>query len=508
MEKRMNRPDPMKQRGQALLWLLAMSAACCAVFALVYNVGQVTNEKEKTINAADAAALSASLVEARMLNFEAYTNRAMIANEVTIAQLVSLDSWVRYDNKLAYWISMYTKPFPYLNAVTASIASFTQGAVALVDPLVQVGITGAEVANTALWLARENANDLGAVAANQIAGEIANANQTTFNGRFDTKPELNGSAEALALVLNETAWAKFTTANTGDDRKDARKVILDSRDQFSTYRGAGKLVDRLDALLSLPKYALLPYTQLVKTSGGTDLAGYDHWQAQDSMDATLSIWGCKISWFSFKCRWSTHYVPVPIGYGRADADSDGRTGANMCPVNTLNCNLAVRDRPKVLSWQGPTTVPRENGIPNIRDLADRLAGDDCSRENGSDGPGLAYLVAVQKSADATLTTQRIGNPGMNTVDVPGPQGSPRLTDNLQNGDKLTSLSKACTFFLRPDRNVKDKTQASLARHDGVHEYASLYNPYWQARLTSVDGPMKALLYGALRLDPLLAPITP
>src|ERR1700751_2618308 len=89
------------QRGQTILWFLATTAACCAVFALVYNIGQVTSEKEKTINAADAAALSGALVEARALNFEAYVNRAMIANEVTIAQLLSAESFVNYDSTMA-----------------------------------------------------------------------------------------------------------------------------------------------------------------------------------------------------------------------------------------------------------------------------------------------------------------------------------------------------------------------------------------------------------------------
>src|SRR4029077_1551528 len=48
-------PDRRRQRGQTVLWFLATIAACCCVFALVYNVGQVTNHKEATVNAGDAA---------------------------------------------------------------------------------------------------------------------------------------------------------------------------------------------------------------------------------------------------------------------------------------------------------------------------------------------------------------------------------------------------------------------------------------------------------------------
>src|SRR5437870_4215639 len=102
-----------RQRGQAILWFLTTAAACCAVFALVYNVGQVTNEKEKIVNAADASAISGALTEARILNFEAYTNRALIANEVSIAQLVSLDSWFEYNYEITQWLDNYFGWIPY-----------------------------------------------------------------------------------------------------------------------------------------------------------------------------------------------------------------------------------------------------------------------------------------------------------------------------------------------------------------------------------------------------------
>ena len=46
------------QQGQTFLWFIAMLASCCALLMIVYNVGQVATEKEKTTNAADAVAMS------------------------------------------------------------------------------------------------------------------------------------------------------------------------------------------------------------------------------------------------------------------------------------------------------------------------------------------------------------------------------------------------------------------------------------------------------------------
>jgi hypothetical protein len=497
-----------RQRGQAILWFLATAAACCAALALVYNVGQVTNEKEKTINAADAAALSGALVEARILNFEAYTNRAMIANEVTIAQLVSLDSWIRYDATMMQYIADYTAIIPYVNDVTSALAQGAQIAQNAVDTAVPPAIQGLNLAIDALKAAREAANFAAPAAAMSVASGIAKANQTTFGGRFDTQPELNPAFEALFLVKNTNDWLNFTKAYDGNDRGNAKDVILNSRDQFSTERGAGKFIDITNDLLmaaGLLASAGTMYTGFEKTSGTTTLTDYDHWAAQDSLDpfvATLqfcSVFGIPTP---IPCGYEKTYVPVPIAYGRADADTDGSVGKDLCHPSfftlfgtTLNCTLAVQN----------ANVMSSDGIPNIRDVANP------GGPNTPD-PTLTFVAGVQKSADATLTTQRIGPSGMklNTVDAgPNqPQGMPKLQDNLQNGDRLTSIAFAKVFNARPDWNSRDITEGNLPRPDRKHEYASLYNPYWQARLTQADDATRAAFYTVIGSNPLLSVFTP
>jgi len=490
-------PYRRQQRGQAVIWFLATIAACCCVFALVYNVGQVANQKEATVNAADAAALSGALVEARMLNFEAYTNRAMVANEVTIAQLVSVDSWVQYDYELMQWVANYTVIIPYVDDITSAVAEAAQEASDAVNSAVSALVPAVEGVNTGLWAARESANYAGALAANDVAGQIANANETTFGNRYDEQPQQVSSFVPVVLALNESNWNSFTSPYSGDDRGNAKSVILNSRDPFSTNRGTGTLIDILNGALEIVGLASslgTSYLGLSKTSGSTTLQDYNHWQAQDSID--LSATTLQFCLGFIPCGYDTNVIPFgpPIGYGRTDADSDGSTGNNLCNYKptTTNCTMAM-DNGNNIDWSG--TEPNGNGIPNIRDLAQGLAKDDpCSTNNGSDSPSLTYVTAVQKAGKATETTQRIG---MNTVAVPGPQGSPQMTDNLQNSDKLTSISAACTFFLRPDLAKNDHSQGSLARQDGVHEFASLYNPYWQARLTTPDTKWTTLLYAMI-----------
>src|SRR5688572_14423197 len=87
--------------GQSSIVLLALLASLVAAGAACFGVGQLVNDKMRLVNAADAAAYSAAQWEARSLNFQSYLNRAIVANEVAIAQLVSLRSWSGYVSTLA-----------------------------------------------------------------------------------------------------------------------------------------------------------------------------------------------------------------------------------------------------------------------------------------------------------------------------------------------------------------------------------------------------------------------
>jgi hypothetical protein len=502
-----------RQAGQAIVWFLVTLAACCAMFAVVYNVGQVTSEKEKTVNAADASALSGALVEARILNFEAYTNRAMIANEVTIAQLVSADSWVSYDATMAQYLDDYLQVLAVIPIVGTAIVSALDGyseamqyAQQVTQTIVQTAIPACDLAITVLKGAREGAYSLGSIAANSVASGIANANETTFGGRIDSQPQLNPAFEAFFLVQNTQAWLDFQKPYGDDDRTNAKAVILASRDQFSTQRGAGPLIDTINTLLEaggLISSGGTSYYGFDKTSTQTVLQGFDHWAAQDSLDpfqASLSFCGL----FHPLCYQKT-YLPVPLAYGRADAGTDGgvsdSTGKDLCHLNgfsllglagtTTNCELAAENSDAMSS----------NGIPNIRDLA-KPGG-----PNTPD-PTLTFVAGVQRAGSGAITTQNIGSPGMNTVQVPGPLGSPDVKDNMQNGGQLTSIAFAKVFFLRPDWNTKDITEANLPRPDHVHEYASLYNPYWQARLTQADDSTRQTFYTIIGLDSKLSADTP
>ena len=81
------------QHGQAVVFVLAFLGVILLSMVFLFKSGQLTTEKMQLQNGADGAASTASMLEARSMNFSAYTNRAMVANEVAIGQMVGLLSW-------------------------------------------------------------------------------------------------------------------------------------------------------------------------------------------------------------------------------------------------------------------------------------------------------------------------------------------------------------------------------------------------------------------------------
>ncbi|XQM28239.1 hypothetical protein ACNSZF_02265 [Burkholderia gladioli] len=84
------------ERGQALLPALLFLAVGCAALLLAFGSLQLTSAKIQLQNTADASAYAAALLQARDYNFSAYTNRAMIANQAAVAQMVGLKSFVQH----------------------------------------------------------------------------------------------------------------------------------------------------------------------------------------------------------------------------------------------------------------------------------------------------------------------------------------------------------------------------------------------------------------------------
>ena len=96
-----------RQSGQAILLILLLTGVGILAGLMLVSNGMLTSEKMALQNAADAAAYGVSVAEARDLNFAAYINRAMVANEVAIGQLVGLMSWAAMVRSVPGFLDLY-----------------------------------------------------------------------------------------------------------------------------------------------------------------------------------------------------------------------------------------------------------------------------------------------------------------------------------------------------------------------------------------------------------------
>jgi hypothetical protein len=119
------------------------------------------------------------------------------------------------------------------------------------------------------------------------------------------------------------------------------------------------------------------------------------------------------------------------------------------------------------------------GVPEIRDVVN----------TGRPGPRtLTYSVALEMPSSAILTADRLFMPvGLPTFEGGAEPVGPRLS-----ADALHAIGSAEVYFQRP-----------AARSDGRVEYPSLFNPYWQARLsaTSATERQLAAMSRGLSVDP-------
>ena len=118
-----------RQSGQAAVFVFFFLAVLVVGLSTIYKAGKLTSDKMMLQNAADAAAYSVSIVEARDLNFASYMNRAIVANEVAIGQLVGLASWAFHWRSFNDYLSLYSTPLktPPITPLGTALEAMAKG---------------------------------------------------------------------------------------------------------------------------------------------------------------------------------------------------------------------------------------------------------------------------------------------------------------------------------------------------------------------------------------------
>ena len=421
-----------RQRGQVLAFLLMLMAALLGSLLYVFNSGQIVVAKVRLIGAADAAAYSAAQWQARSLNFQAYMNRAIVANEVAIAQLVSLRSWSGYMNQALQEAATVGTAVPPLAASLHTLSrgwtAINRGLQRALPPLeAAASHWNVDVLSRAEYLADAQTTAL----VERLAHEIAVANV----------PELGpGGAGRVFAATNAAHWHGLTEGHgrAANERARLREVVLASRDGFTRAR----------------RWTLgVPPLLSVRKRGGTDLIGYDSWRGMD----TLAL-----------------RVPVLFGSGEQPLAWDAAENQRHAEPARGDHGGSYRDNPRSSRNAARELLARRGyaGLPAFRDVR-------VSRDNGN--PSLRYELELRQPG-ATIATSDVVMGGPATV-VPGEE--PKIVVPAYHSNAAYALSAARVYFRRP-----------IGRADRRQEWANLFNPYWQARLAPVTHPQRLLAAAA------------
>ena len=421
------------QRGQALVLGLVLLLAGAVALALLAGAGRATAVKHRLLNAVDAAALGAATWRARVLNFDAYANRAIVANEVAVAQAATLVSWSRYFEQLAanaQAVSVALPPASGFLAAVGQAASLSrqaaeQAAELEVSARAAAGIGYRDLLASSQELMHLTANTF---ALNTLATEIAQANDRAF----------------FAHVLAGDTFGRFTRRYESDaDRQRLRQVVQASLDAFTGGPRSLDLPYMIGGCLdSLDTDRLF---NQIRKRGATVLSDdLDRWEAQDT--ASMHAWQRRGVLFG-RCRESER---VPLGWGAAAADATPERTLGGRAHDTAR-NPAARANAEA----GLQALRAYGGLARVRELAYGDLGDDrypVSR--------FAVLARVDAGAGAPAAG------GAAPVRLAGRLGLPEAYAN----DRIWALAAAEVRFRRPQSA------------GGPVEFASLYSPYWQARL--------------------------
>jgi hypothetical protein len=507
--RRATNPGTKLQRGQALLFALVFSISAALVSLLLFNSGMLANSKTRLQNAADAGAYSAGVLQARDHNFSAYTNRAMVANQVAVVQLASLKSYLEdaanTHQRMGGWLLSTEAMLPAdkpawdfalsypIEDISQTFNNAASGLVTGLDSLIDIFQTAQEAHHQA------TAFKMVLVADEVVKRNDANAGVST------------GTFTVGQTQVQVQSWKNYTLRHSSNDATAIADRFADvvvsqkSTDEFTRDRSSDPVpvwASQVRVCSMLPNYIWSFTAFKFNHSGGSILsADKKRWLALDASQgggvSFCSFWvPCGFTLCPFteiNTLFDDNFVG---GSGGAVAGTSGdygsQTGYKNNPASTANYGRALTNPGTMIPAgirynDGPGgTLDSRGGLQDFyRDVGDPVTSipiDQAPENNG----GAVVTIEVERLANSIVTSSKV-MPNSTLL---------KINDGLKS-DTMRTLSSAHAYFYRSstdDSNIF--TRQGWGRSDGKTELANLFNPYWQARLVDRSQADRAASWAA------------
>lgn len=213
-----------EEEGQTLV-LAAIFGLVLALAVLgTVNAGRAIYDKMQLQTACDDGAYSAAAVEARVLNFTAYTNRAMVVHYASILSMSAYLAWLHFNWAMLKGALLISELIPLLGEITATIDEIGGYVMQALDLAVVLATPLVAAANVVLYAIQEGA--WAAVYAKELAGLPAEAH----SGDSGEHP-YQQIWPALTQLANQTVFAQVRGhATLAGDAAEAAQILLNAKD--------------------------------------------------------------------------------------------------------------------------------------------------------------------------------------------------------------------------------------------------------------------------------------
>lgn len=464
--------SPTHQRGQALVLGLLMVAVGGISLVVLYNLGQTVGARQRLTHAADAAAYSGALEQARALNALAYINRTQIAHQVAMAHLVTLGASAQYARTLQSQRNRRNPPAGLITMLFGpDVGMAYQTAQAVPDAEQRLAAAFGEHDRVVHQV-------LEAAAASAVAGLTDSRgrimNKVLVANLAEDVPTLGADgvhARGASLRLLTDGWPGYVGRRLAMRDAGLRPAVEQAVERYG-------FLNRRSATRRNP-WMVQPLCPLhrheLRRRGSTWLGPDGRWGALDTQSyhaLRFNRWrGCYFR--EYAMGWGTaqgQKIKSPEGLEYVDeppldfSDQDFwrwvELSTNWDLLNDISNPMANSYAMAAAQrWPG-------RGLPAYREVALSRSGDP-----------LRFAVAVRLAGTSLKTTDAQSA-------VRAPVGEFRYAA-LGPEDAVTVTSAAETYFARPE-----------PRADGRDELATLFRPYWQARLSAVTAGEAARARGA------------
>lgn len=446
------------QHGQALVLGMVVMSVAVASLVVLYNLGQTVEGRVRLAHAADAAAYSGALEQARTLNTIAYVNRSHIAHQVAMAHLVTLAAAAQYGRALHTQSSRGNPPASLIAMLFgADMALAYRSGQASSDAPSQLAAAFAQhdrAVHDVLKSAAASAMAGLSASRDRIMRKVLEANMVETDFGYAARQS------GLSLELLSDAWPGFIQRNIATRKEGLRPAVELAAERYpflkprhATRRNAWPVSRRCP----LKRHEL-------RRRGTTWLGPDGRWGALD----TQSFHALRSN------RWiGCYYREYAMGWGSAQGQKS-QAPAGIDYVDDPPADFSQAD---FWRWvEQSTGWDIFNGATNP--MANSYAMASTQRWPGRGLPSYFEVVETRMREPLRFAVRvRSSSASLKTTDADSALASPLGRFRyaaLGTSGGINVVSAAETYFLRPE-----------LRTDGRGELPTLFRPYWQARLSAV-----------------------